>query len=52
MEMRNTTTTYGVIAKLLHWVVVLGIVAMIALGLLQDELGKGQLKEDFETRVQ
>lgn len=49
MEMRNTKTTYGFIAKLLHWVVVLGIVAMIALGLLQDELGKGQLKEDVET---
>lgn len=48
MGMRNTATEYGVVAKLLHWVVALGIVAMIALGLLQDELGEGQLKGDLE----
>ena len=46
MGMRNTSLAYGTVAKLLHWVVALGIVVMIALGLAQDELGKGQLKTD------
>ena len=49
MGMRNTSLSYGAVAKLLHWVVALGIVVMIALGLLQEELGKGQLKTDVET---
>ena len=42
---RNTTTRYGRISQCFHWLMALGIIFMLALGLLIDEL-PGEWKRD------
>lgn len=41
MALRNTQFEYGSVAKWLHWLVALGILALIALGLLQSDMESG-----------
>lgn len=38
MELRNTSTEYGLLAKALHWLIAAGILALIALGLADEML--------------
>jgi cytochrome b561 len=41
MPLRNTQTSYGSVAKLLHWAVVLLIIAQFILGIIADDLPNG-----------
>lgn len=41
MALRNTQVEYGAVAKWLHWLVALGIVALVVLGLLQSDMDSG-----------
>lgn len=41
MALGNTQFEYGAVAKWLHWLVALGIVALIILGLLQSDMDSG-----------
>ena len=41
MALRNTQLEYGAAAKWLHWLVALGIVALMILGLLQSDMDSG-----------
>ncbi len=41
MALRNTQFEYGSVAKWLHWLVALGIFALIVLGLLQSDMDSG-----------
>ena len=41
MALRNSRFEYGAAAKWLHWLVALGIVALIILGLLQSDMDSG-----------
>ena len=41
MGLRNTTTEWGALAKTLHWVITIGIFAMIYLGLEQSGMESG-----------
>jgi cytochrome b561 len=41
MPLRNTKFEYGTAAKWLHWLVALGILALIILGLLQSDMDRG-----------
>ena len=41
MALRNTQIEYGSVAKWLHWLVALGILALIVLGLLQSDMESG-----------
>ncbi len=41
MGLRNTQTEYGALAKTLHWLVAVGIVALIVLGLQQSDMESG-----------
>ena len=44
MTWRNTQTTWGGLAKILHWLVAIGIAALIYYGLLQSDLPRGTEK--------
>jgi cytochrome b561 len=41
MALRNTQTEFGSLAKWLHWLVALGILALMILGLLQSDMDGG-----------
>ena len=41
MALRNTRLEYGLVAKWLHWIVALGILALVFLGLLQSDMDSG-----------
>ena len=41
MALGNTRLEYGAVAKWLHWLVALGIVALVTLGLLQSDMDSG-----------
>lgn len=43
MDLRNTTESYGLIARLLHWMIALLIIIMICVGLSFDYLPKGPI---------
>lgn len=47
MEMRNTEMEYGAIAKALHWLVAIGIFALLYLGLQQSGMEKGPEKSEI-----
>ena len=44
MELRNTTTEWGSLAKALHWIIAIGIFALIYLGLQQDDMESGDAR--------
>jgi cytochrome b561 len=44
VAIRNTTETYGAIAKLLHWAIVLLLVGMVAAGLTFTEMERGDAR--------
>ena len=48
MGLRNTTAEWGSLAKSLHWLVALGIFAAISLGLLQDEMPRGDDRSEVQ----
>lgn len=41
MALRNSTSEWGSLARALHWLVAIGIFVIIFLGLLQDEMPRG-----------
>lgn len=47
MALRNSTVQWGSLAKALHWLVAIGIVGLIYLGLLQDEMPKGDARAEI-----
>jgi cytochrome b561 len=47
MTIRNSSIEYGVLAKALHWLVAIGLFALIFLGLEQAGLERGQEKTDI-----
>lgn len=47
MGLRNTTTEWGSLAKALHWIIAIGVFALIYLGLQQD----GMVGGDERSRV-
>ncbi len=47
MALRNTDTEYGALAKTLHWLVAIGIVALIVLGLQQADLESGPERNEI-----
>jgi cytochrome b561 len=47
MALKNTNTEYGTLAKSLHWLVAIGIFALIYLGLEQSDMARG----DEKTRI-
>ena len=49
MGLRNSATEFGSLAKWLHWLVAIGIVVVLALGLYQAEMDRGP--ERSELRV-
>ena len=44
MALRNTAVNYGSLAKLLHWLVAIGIFYLIYLGLQQDDMESGDAR--------
>ena len=46
MSIRNTDEAYGVVARILHWVIGLSIIGMLCLGLYMDALPKDDLNRD------
>jgi len=44
MALRNTTEEFGTLAKVLHWLVAIGILALIYLGLEQSGMERGDAK--------
>ena len=38
MALRNTTTGYGAVAKLLHWLIAFGMIGIVVLGMVMHEL--------------
>lgn len=49
MGLRNTAQEFGTVAKALHWLVAVGIVALIVLGLQQADMERGP--EKMEVRA-
>lgn len=47
MELKNTTMEFGVLAKTLHWLVAIGIFALIYLGLEQSGMERGPEKSEI-----
>ena len=47
MGLRNTTMEFGSLAKSLHWLVAVGIIALVYLGLKQAGLGSGPEKSEI-----
>ena len=47
MGLRNTTTEWGSLAKALHWLVAIGILVLIYLGLEQSEMERGDAKANI-----
>lgn len=47
MALRNTTDEFGSMAKALHWLVVIGIFALIYLGLQQADMERGDAKSQI-----
>ena len=41
MALGNSSSTYGSLARTLHWLVAIGIFALIYLGLEQSEMDRG-----------
>ena len=41
MGLRNTKTEWGTLAKALHWIIAIGVFALIYLGLEQDGMESG-----------
>ena len=48
MALKNTTETYGWLAKLLHWSVALLLVAMVIVGLIVSDMEPGPDKQQLE----
>ena len=46
MGLRNTTVEWGSLAKALHWLVAIGIFVLIFLGLLQDDMPRGDARSE------
>lgn len=46
MALRNTSDEYGTLAKALHWLVAIGIFALIWLGLQQSGMDRGPERQD------
>lgn len=44
MGLENTETEYGTIAKALHWVIAIGIVVLLYLGIEQSDMARGDAK--------
>ena len=44
MQIKNTEQTWGWLARALHWLIAAGIVAVIVLGLVQEEMPRGAEK--------
>ena len=49
MALRNTAIEWGSLAKALHWLVAVGIVALVALGLAQAGLERGPEKTELRA---
>lgn len=49
MSLRNTTNAYGVIAKSLHWLIAVGILVSIFLGLEQADMARGPEKTEVRA---
>jgi len=47
MGMKNTSSDYGSLARMLHWLVVIGMIALIYLGLQQSGLERGPEKTEI-----
>lgn len=47
MGLRNTTDEFGALAKVLHWLVAIGLFALIALGLEQAGMERGPEKSEI-----
>lgn len=47
MALRNTQLEYGAAAKWLHWLVALGILALMVLGLLQSDMDSGPQRTEI-----
>ena len=47
MGLRNTTDEFGALAKVLHWLVAIGLIALIALGLEQAGMERGPEKSEI-----
>lgn len=47
MALRNTTNEFGTLARILHWLVAAGIVALVTLGLQQAGLERGPEKTEI-----
>ncbi len=45
MGLKNTESEYGAIAKALHWLVTIGIFALLYLGIEQSEMERGDAKD-------
>ena len=49
MAFRNSTTEYGSIAKSLHWLVAIGILVLVFLGLTQADMPRGPERSEIRT---
>lgn len=49
MALRNTATEYGSLAKWLHWLVAIGIVCLIFLGLQQSDMDSGAARDEVRA---
>jgi cytochrome b561 len=47
MALRNTTIEYGWLAKALHWIIAIGLIALIYLGLQQAGMERGDEKSNI-----
>lgn len=47
MGLKNTSTEYGTLAKALHWLVAIGLFALIYLGLQQAEMERGDARSSI-----
>ncbi len=47
MSLRNTTTEFGTLAKSLHWLVAIGIFALVYLGIQQSGMERGPEKSEI-----
>lgn len=46
--LKNTTTTYGLLAKIFHWVIGLGIIALLGIGIWMEGLDVQEAPYKFE----
>lgn len=48
MAIKNTVTSYGSLAKLMHWLIAVSLVALVVVGLIVADMERGPAKQQLE----